>query len=98
MGTPIYSPAHAKVLWGGKKEDFGYTIDLLLEDGRKMRFASLYKILVEKDQKLNAGEVIGKVGASARSATGPRGRSGPTCAPARTQTSRCASTRRRTSS
>lgn len=71
MDTPIYSPAAAKVLWVGKKDDFGYTIDIMVEDGRKMRFASLSKILVEKGQKLKAGEIIGKVGKSATSATGP---------------------------
>lgn len=70
-GTLLHAPADAKVLYAGKKKDFGYTVDILLEDGRKMRFSSLYKTLVEEDQKLKAGEVIGKVGASARAATGP---------------------------
>jgi len=70
-GTLIHAPADAKVLWSGKKKDFGYTVDLLLEDGRKMRFSSMYKTLVEEGQKLKAGEAVGKVGESARGATGP---------------------------
>lgn len=70
-GTPIYSPTEAKVIWAGKKEDYGYTVDLWLEDGRKMRFSQMSKILVEKDQKIKAGTLIGKVGKSGKGATGP---------------------------
>ncbi|MEM9569856.1 MAG: M23/M56 family metallopeptidase [Pseudomonadota bacterium] len=70
-GTVLHSPSDAKVLYSGKKEDYGYTVDILLEDGRKMRFSSLYKSLVEKGDKLKAGDLIGKVGASAKNATGP---------------------------
>lgn len=69
--TPIHAPADAVVLMAKKKEDYGYTVDLLLEDGRKMRFAQMAKTLVEKDQKIKAGTVIGKVGATGESATGP---------------------------
>ena len=69
--SAIYAPADAKVLWKGKKDGYGYTVDIGFEDGRKMRFASLHKILVEKGQKLKAGDVIGKVGKSAPNATGP---------------------------
>jgi murein DD-endopeptidase MepM/ murein hydrolase activator NlpD len=71
MGTGIYAPAQAKVLWAGKKHDFGYTVDIMVEDGRKIRFASMSKILVKEGQKLKAGDVIGKIGKSAATATGP---------------------------
>lgn len=64
-GTLLHSPADAKVLYTGKKTGYGYTVDLLLEDGRKMRFSSLYKIMVEEDTKIKAGDVLGKVGDSA---------------------------------
>jgi murein DD-endopeptidase MepM/ murein hydrolase activator NlpD len=70
-GTPIYSPTEAKVIWAGKKEEYGYTVDLWLEDGRKMRFSQMSKILVEEDQKIKAGTLIGKVGKSGKGATGP---------------------------
>lgn len=70
-GTPLHSPADAKVLYAGKKHEYGYTVDILLEDGRKMRFSSLYKTLVETGDKVKAGQMIGKVGASAANATGP---------------------------
>ncbi len=69
--TPIYAPADAVVLWKGKKADYGYTVDIGFEDGRKMRFSSLHKILVEKGQKLKAGDTIGKVGKSAPDAKAP---------------------------
>ncbi|MEM7640326.1 MAG: M23/M56 family metallopeptidase [Pseudomonadota bacterium] len=70
-GTALHSPAEAKVLWTGKKDGYGYTVDIELKDGRKMRFSSLYKILVEAGQFLKPGEVIGKVGTSAKDSTGP---------------------------
>lgn len=70
-GTLLHTPANAKVLGASKKEDFGYTVDIMFEDGRKMRFASLSKILVKEGQKLQAGDLIGKVGKTATSATGP---------------------------
>ncbi len=69
--TPIHSPTDGKVIWAGKKDEYGYTVDLWLEDGRKMRFSQMSKILVEKDQKIKAGTLIGKVGQTGRGATGP---------------------------
>ena len=69
--TPVHAPADAEVLWSGKKDGYGYTVDILFEDGRKMRFSSLYKYKVKKGQKLRAGDVIGLVGKSASNATGP---------------------------
>ena len=70
-GTVLHSPAEAKVLWTGKKDGYGYTVDIELKDGRKMRFSSLYKILVEKGDALKPGDLIGKVGSSAKDSTGP---------------------------
>lgn len=70
-GTPLYAPANAKILQTDKKEGYGKTIDIALEDGTKMRFASLDKILVEEGQKIKAGEMIGKLGNSAAFSTGP---------------------------
>ena len=69
--TPVHAPADAKVLWTGKKEGYGYTVDILIEDGRKLRFSSLHKYKVKKGQKLKAGDIIGLVGKSAPNATGP---------------------------
>ncbi|MEL7285148.1 MAG: M23 family metallopeptidase, partial [Pseudomonadota bacterium] len=63
--------ADAEVLWCGKKDGYGYTVDVLFADGRKMRFSSLHKYKVKKGQKLKAGDVIGLVGKSASNATGP---------------------------
>jgi len=69
--TPLHSPADAKVIYAGKKADYGYTVDILLEDGRKMRFSSLHKSFVKEGDKVKAGEMIGKVGTTGGSAFGP---------------------------
>lgn len=69
--TLVHSPADAKVLLAKKKDGYGYTVDILLEDGRKMRFASLSKMLVKEGQKIKAGAELGKVGKTANGATGP---------------------------
>lgn len=71
METPIHAPADAKVLWAGKKDGYGYTVDIVFEDGRKMRFSSLYKYKVKKGQALKSGDIIGLVGKSAPNSTGP---------------------------
>ena len=68
--THVHAPADAQVLLAKHKEEYGNTVDLLLEDGRKMRFSQLSYIRVEKGEKIKAGHIIGKVGASG-SATGP---------------------------
>ncbi len=70
-GTPVYAPANAKVLLAQKKDRHGYTVDLLLEDGRKMRFTQLSKYVVKKGDKVWAGQIIGKVGASGQPEYGP---------------------------
>lgn len=70
-GTLLHSPADAKVLYAGKKDGLGYTVDILFEDGRKMRFSSLHKTLVKKGDKIKAGEYIGKVGDTAGGGTKP---------------------------
>lgn len=71
MHTPIHSPTDAKVIMAGKKDEYGYTVDILLEDGRKMRFSQMSKILVKKGQKIAAGTMIGKVGDSGRGVSYP---------------------------
>ena len=62
--TLVYAPANAKVLMAKYKEEYGNTVDLLFEDGRKMRFSQLSHYRVEKGDKVKAGQVIGKVGSS----------------------------------
>ena len=69
-GTPLYAPANAKVLQSEKKPGYGKIVDIMLEDGTKMRFASLDECLVEVGQKIKAGQIIGKVGNSADFSTG----------------------------
>lgn len=70
MDAPIYAPADAKVLYSGKKDGYGYTVDILVKDGTKIRFAQMNKIMVKKGTHIQAGEMIGKMGMTGR-ATGP---------------------------
>jgi len=62
--THVYAPAKAKVLMAKHKEDYGNTVDILLEDGRKMRFSQMSYLKVEKGDWLQPGDLIGKVGAT----------------------------------
>ncbi len=64
--THIYAPADARVLMARYKPEYGKTVDLLLEDGRKMRFSQMSRMLVEKGDRIEAGEIIGKVGMSGK--------------------------------
>lgn len=67
----VYAPAKAKVLQATFKESYGNTVDILLEDGRKMRFSQLSHMKVKKGDWIQAGDIIGKVGQTGRTASGP---------------------------
>ncbi|MBR9835013.1 MAG: peptidoglycan DD-metalloendopeptidase family protein [Alphaproteobacteria bacterium] len=69
--TYIYAPAKAKVLQAEFKLEFGNTVDILLEDGRKMRFSQMAHMNVKKGDWIKPGDIIGKVGATGRTASGP---------------------------
>ncbi len=64
--TLIHAPADAKVLMAKEKPGYGVTVDVMLKDGRKMRFSQMYKSLVQKGDLLKAGDAIGKVGTSGK--------------------------------
>ncbi len=64
--TPIHAPADATVVTAKYKHEYGKMVDLLFEDGRKMRFAQMSHMRVEKGDKVKAGDIIGKVGMSGR--------------------------------
>lgn len=73
-GVAVYAPADGKISYvGSYKDDAGYgnNLAMYLEDGRKMRFASLDKVKVEVGQLVKAGDIIGTVGKSAKDSTGP---------------------------
>ncbi len=68
--TLVYAPAKAKVLMAKHKGEYGNTVDILLDDGRKMRFSQLAHFQIKRGDILHPGQVIGKVGESG-SASGP---------------------------
>ena len=67
LGAPIYAPAAGKIIYTGKKDGYGYTVDMKLEDGTKLRFAQLQKMAVKKGDWVEGGKMVGKVGSSGRS-------------------------------
>lgn len=67
----VHAPANAVVISTKYNNSYGRMLDILLEDGRMMRFANLNAINVENGAQLKAGEVIGTVGISAAGVTTP---------------------------
>ncbi len=69
-GTPIYAPAEGLVTFTGK--DGAYGIAVTIDHGRGIttRYAHLQKYVVEKNQKISRGQLLGYVGNTGRS-TGP---------------------------
>lgn len=64
-GTPVYSAAAGKVAEVGKgHKAWGTYVDVLTPDGYKQRFAHLSAANVSKGQQVNAGQQIGKAGAT----------------------------------
>ncbi|GAB5459517.1 MAG: hypothetical protein Hens3KO_25470 [Henriciella sp.] len=67
----VHAPANAVVISTKHNDSYGRMLDIVLEDGRMMRFANLNAINVKKGAQLKAGEVIGTVGISAAGVTKP---------------------------
>ncbi len=60
-GTIVYAPADGKIITAKYKEGYGNTVDLLLEDGRKIRFSAMVQSFVWAGENVKAGDKIGKV-------------------------------------
>ena len=70
-GTPVHSTAAGIVTTIRASDDgYGKQIEMLHEFGFETKYAHLYTIMVEENQFINKGEVIGFVG-STGSSTGP---------------------------
>ncbi len=69
-GTPIYAPADGTVTFSGRDGAYGLTLVLNHGRGITTRYAHMHRYLVEKNQKVSRGQLIGYVGNTGRS-TGP---------------------------
>lgn len=69
-GEPIYATAKGKVIYAGTMNGYGNCIKIKHAKGYTTLFAHLSKIDVKNGQKVNAGDVIGKLGSTGRS-SGP---------------------------
>jgi murein DD-endopeptidase MepM/ murein hydrolase activator NlpD len=66
-GTPVYATADGVVSRAVRIADLGKTVDVSHGRGYVTRFAHLSEILVKPGQKIERGELIGKMGSTGRS-------------------------------
>ncbi len=69
-GTDIYATGNGTVIHSGWKQGYGKTVVIDHGFGYKTAYAHMHKLIAEKGQKVNRGDIIGLVGNSGRS-TGP---------------------------
>jgi len=69
-GTPVQASGAGTVVSAGRNGGYGYMVEIDHGQGLTTRYAHLSRILVEKGQRVMAGEVIAKSGNTGRS-TGP---------------------------
>ncbi|VAW16162.1 Phage tail tape measure protein [hydrothermal vent metagenome] len=69
-GTAVFSAGQGTILFAGWKTGYGKFIEIDHGNGLVTRYAHLSRLLVTTGQKINAGDLIGKVGSTGRS-TGP---------------------------
>lgn len=69
-GNSIYAAASGIVIFAGSSSGYGNYIDISHENGIVTRYAHCSKLLVKKWQRVNAGDLIAKVGQTGV-ATGP---------------------------
>ncbi|MBC7190120.1 M23 family metallopeptidase, partial [Candidatus Aerophobetes bacterium] len=69
-GTPVKATCEGKVSYAGWKDFYGLMIKIENAYGYSIVYAHLSKILVRKGDRVEKGQVIGRVGSSGRS-TGP---------------------------
>ena len=69
-GTPIYAVASGKVIYAGWMRGYGKVTKIAHGGGVVSLYAHQSKILVKRGQKIEAHQVIGKIGSTGRS-TGP---------------------------
>ena len=70
VGSPVYAPAHGKVVFSGRKNGYGLTIVIDHGEALTTLFAHNSELIVAEGQKVRKGDLIAKVGSTGRS-TGP---------------------------
>lgn len=66
----LYAVSSGKVYFTGNLSGAGNTVVLLLDNGEAVRYFHLSKISVKKGQRVNAGDVVGIMGATGGISTG----------------------------
>jgi murein DD-endopeptidase MepM/ murein hydrolase activator NlpD len=69
-GTDVFSAGAGKVVYAARNGGYGNMIEIEHEDGLNSRYGHLSAILVRDGQRVEAGDLIGRVGSTGRS-TGP---------------------------
>ncbi len=70
MGTEIRAPADGVVTRAARFSDYGKSVDISHGSGLSSRYAHMSEVLVRPGQRVQRGDLIGKVGSTGRS-TGP---------------------------
>jgi murein DD-endopeptidase MepM/ murein hydrolase activator NlpD len=63
-GTPILAAANGRIVYAGRKNGWGYTVEIDHGHGYLTRYAHASRILVRRGQTVNRGEVIAHVGST----------------------------------
>ena len=61
-GTPVHSAAKGRVVYAGRRGDFGNMVEIDHGYGRVTRYAHMSRTLVRLGQTVTRGQVIGQVG------------------------------------
>jgi murein DD-endopeptidase MepM/ murein hydrolase activator NlpD len=69
-GAPIYSAAHGKVAFVGRRPGYGNSVDIDHGNGLRTRYAHMSAFRARVGESVRAGQQIGAVGSTGRS-TGP---------------------------
>ena len=70
IGTPVYSGIKGKVIFAGRKGNYGNLVEIEGNDGIKVRYAHLNSVDVVTGQKVSDGEKVAETGNTGMS-TGP---------------------------
>ncbi len=63
-GTPIAAAASGKVIYSGYRSGYGRMVIVRHSNGYSTRYAHCSRLLVKKGQKVRAGQILAKVGAT----------------------------------
>src|SRR3546814_421307 len=67
VGTPIYATADGIVSRSGRAGGYGNLIEINHGDGISTRYGHMSKLIVEPNQRVRRGQVIGLMGSTGRS-------------------------------